>query len=132
MIAMRERGMSHREIAATLDRTPAAISQCFRKLGLTRRGVSVRSWTDSAKQRLADLVGEGLKYRDIAARMGRSWRSVEGMITRLNLRRPKPKLADEEPRLSRSELAIWRRQIKEESHGLSRSELAIWRVQEAR
>lgn len=130
MIAMREQRMSHREIAAALGRTPAAVSECLRKLGLTRRGISVRNWTDAEKERLVSLVDEGLQYREIAARMGRSWRSVDGMITRLNLRRPKP--VNEELRLSRSELAMWRRQIADESLGLSASELAIWRAQEAR
>lgn len=132
MIAMREQRMSNREIAAAIDRTPAAVSSCFCKLGLTQRGFNVANWTDAEKQRLIDLVGEGLPYREIAVRLGRSWRSVDGMITRLNLRRPKVQ-PDGEPRLSRSELAIWRRQIKAESDlGLSRSELAIWRAQEAR
>jgi DNA-binding CsgD family transcriptional regulator len=129
---LRRQGLTARELAEVFGRTKGAIGAQLTEIKATKQRLPHRIWSDAEKERLTRMVSEGAHYAEIAAQIGRTPRAVENMAGVLNLRRPKIQ-PDSEPRLSRAELAIWRRQIVEESDlGLSRSELAIWRAREAR
>lgn len=73
--------MRIKEIARALGRTPGAIDTMGGYLGLRR--TKGRQWTQQDDAKLIQLFREGLKYREIGKRLGRTRYGIKARITKL-------------------------------------------------
>lgn len=85
---MRARGLTAAEIAVVLGKTVAAVSMKCAKLHIpSAAGLTAQAWTMEQVQRLRDMYGRGFTGLQIAKAMGRTVKSVYGMMYRLGLSR---------------------------------------------
>lgn len=82
-ILRRSNGKPARELAEMLGRTPNAVREKRRRLGISSSRPH-NKWTPAEKQELLALVKSGMKRKDIAETLGRTYASVSGMLRRLN------------------------------------------------
>lgn len=70
------------EIAEMLGRTPAAVNTMKQHLGISKNRPHTR-WSSAEIQQLSDLVESGMKRKEIAKELRRTYASVWGMIRRI-------------------------------------------------
>jgi len=89
LIRLRQQGLSARDVAKKLKRSPGAVQ--MRTTLLTREGRYTptpreRVWTPEEEARLVKYLFEGLSYMDIGLRLGRTRNSIAGHKSRLRKR----------------------------------------------
>lgn len=85
---MRARGLTAAEIAVVLGKTESAVSMKCAKLHIpSAASLTAQAWTMEQVQSLRGMYGRGFTAPQIAKAMGRTVKSVYGMMYRLGLSR---------------------------------------------
>ena len=85
---MRARGLTAAEIAVVLGKTEPAVSMKCAKLHIpSAASLTAQAWTMEQVQSLRGMYGRGFTALQIAKAMGRTLKSVYGMMYRLGLSR---------------------------------------------
>lgn len=99
IIRLRYAGFNFKAIASKLNRSDHTIKQVCFACGATNMNVTTLNWTKEEDEELKRLISDGVSYRGMARRMGRSVYAIQKRQKELGIKpktepktEPKPKL----------------------------------------